>query len=154
MILDLIWTFLISIAPVGEARLGMPWAFGVMGPNPPIFIIYIVALVGNLLIFPLFYSIIRYSNKVLWRRRFYKKSSVYLSRRAKKKVGGSINKYGIWGLMVFVMIPLPVTGAYIGTIAAFVLGMDYKKAFFAVSLGVFISCSLIALAFYFGAAIW
>lgn len=152
MLLDLIWTFLISISPVGEARAGIPYAITV--GKIPVWLALVVGLAANLLVFPLFYSIIRYSNKVLWRRRFYKKSSVYLSRRAKKKVGGSINKYGIWGLMVFVMIPLPVTGAYIGTIAAFVLGMDYKKAFLAVSLGVTISCVLIAAGFYFSDLIW
>ena len=152
MLLDVIWTFLISISPVGEARAGMPWAF--VNTPLPAWLILIVGLTGNLLVFPLFYAVIGYSNKVLWKRRFYKKSSVYLSRRAKNKVGGSIDKYGVWGLMIFVMIPLPITGAYIGTIAAFVLGMDYKKALFAVSLGVTISCVLIALGFYFGDLLW
>jgi len=40
------------------------------------------------------------------------------------------------GLALFVAVPLPGTGAYSGTAAAWLLGMDRKKAFFAVSLGV------------------
>ncbi|MDZ7847913.1 MAG: small multi-drug export protein [Owenweeksia sp.] len=43
----------------------------------------------------------------------------------------------------FVMIPLPVTGAYMGTIAAYILKVHPKKALAAISLGVLISCGLI-----------
>ncbi len=47
-----------------------------------------------------------------------------------------VEKYGFLGLALFVAVPLPGTGAYSGTAAAWLLGMDRKKAFFAVSLGV------------------
>ena len=47
-----------------------------------------------------------------------------------------MEKYGFWGLMVFVMIPLPGTGAYLGTIASYAFNIDKQKAFLAISLGV------------------
>ncbi|MRS13109.1 MAG: ligand-binding protein SH3 [Actinobacteria bacterium] len=47
-----------------------------------------------------------------------------------------VEKYGFLGLAVFVAIPLPGTGAYSGTAAAWLLDMDVKKGFLAVSLGV------------------
>jgi uncharacterized membrane protein len=47
-----------------------------------------------------------------------------------------VEKYGVLGLAVFVAIPLPGTGAYAGTAAAWLLGMDKGKGFLAVSLGV------------------
>lgn len=47
-----------------------------------------------------------------------------------------VEKYGVLGLAVFVAIPLPGTGAYSGTAAAWLLGMDKRKGFLAVSLGV------------------
>lgn len=47
-----------------------------------------------------------------------------------------VEKYGVLGLAVFVAIPLPGTGAYSGTAAAWLLDMDKKKGFLAVSLGV------------------
>ena len=47
-----------------------------------------------------------------------------------------VEKYGAFGLAVFVAIPLPGTGAYSGTAAAWLLDMEPKKAFVAVSLGV------------------
>jgi uncharacterized membrane protein len=47
-----------------------------------------------------------------------------------------VEKYGVIGLAVFVAIPLPGTGAYSGTAAAWLLDMDPKRAFLGVSLGV------------------
>jgi uncharacterized membrane protein len=47
-----------------------------------------------------------------------------------------VEKYGMLGLAIFVAIPLPGTGAYSGTAAAWLLGMDKWKGFWAVSLGV------------------
>ena len=50
---------------------------------------------------------------------------------------------GPGGLMIFVMIPLPFTGAYIGTIASYIFGMNYRKSLFAISCGIIISCTTI-----------
>jgi uncharacterized membrane protein len=54
-----------------------------------------------------------------------------------------IKKYGVWGLMVFVMIPLPITGAYTGTIAAYLFRISYKKSLIAISIGVTISSIMV-----------
>lgn len=150
MITEFITTFLISISPLGEARAGIP--YGVMN-DLPIGWAFLVGWWANLLVFPLFFKGIQFSNKTLWKSRTYKKSAVYLSKRAKRKTKSSIDKYGLWGLMVFVMIPLPITGAYIGTLAAYILGMDYKKSFFAVTIGVTISSVIIASGMYFGTSL-
>ena len=144
---ELLNTFLISISPLGEARAGIP--YGAVKGSPIIWV-FLVGWIANLLVFPLFYSGISLSNKYLWKNRTYKKIAIYLSQRAKYKTKKNINKYGALGLMVFVMIPLPITGAYIGTLAAYVLGMSYKKAFYAVSAGVTISSFIIATGLYFG----
>ena len=70
-------------------------------------------------------------------------------RRTKKGMGDNIKKYGFWGLMLFVMIPLPFTGAYSGVIAAIIFKIDRRKAFVAISIGVFISCLLLAFGSHF-----
>lgn len=150
MLADFVTTFLLSISPLGEARAGIP--YGVMN-DLPIGWAFLVGWIANLLVFPIFFKGIQFSNKTLWRSRTYKKSAVYLSKRAKRKTKKSIDKYGLWGLMVFVMIPLPITGAYIGTLAAYILGMDYKKSFFAVTVGVTISSIIVASGMYLGTSI-
>ena len=47
-----------------------------------------------------------------------------------------VEKYGFWGLAVFVAIPLPGTGAYSGSVAAWMLDMDWRKGWASVAVGV------------------
>lgn len=138
---DYIFTFLFSISPLGEGRVGIP--YGILnGINP--YLAFVIGLVANLLVYPLMMFLIKTFNARLWKYRPYKKQSIKIMRRAKSGVGANIQKYGFWGLMIFVMIPLPITGAYMGTIAASIFEVDKKKAFLAISLGVIVSCFLVA----------
>lgn len=136
---DILKTFLFSISPFGEARVGIPLGIA-SGLNP--WLALLIGVVGNLLVFPMVTSFIKNFDHQLWKYKSYRKQSVKLIRKAKSRVGEKITKYGFWGLMVFVMIPLPLTGAYMGSIAAHVLGIETKSAFKAISLGVIISCIL------------
>ena len=47
-----------------------------------------------------------------------------------------ISRYEFWGLVLFVGIPLPGTGAWTGALVASLLGIDWKKAFGAIVVGV------------------
>jgi uncharacterized membrane protein len=141
MFQDILFTFLISLSPFGEARAGIP--YGELN-GLPILWVFIIGLTANLLVFPLFYKVIELSNKHLWKNPLYRKSAIYLSARARTKTKTVIQKYGVWGLMIFVMIPLPITGAYIGTIAAYVFGISYKKSLIAISSGIIISSIMVA----------
>ncbi|WP_299986658.1 small multi-drug export protein [uncultured Pontibacter sp.] len=143
----LIYTFLLSISPFGEARAGIPYA---VLNDMPLLWAFVVGLVANLLIFPLLAWLIETFSRKLWPNRTYKKGVIKLGRRAKKGVGADIQKYGFWGLMVFVMIPLPGTGAYMGTLAAYFLKIERNKALLSVSIGVFISCLIMAAGSYLG----
>jgi len=62
---------------------------------------------------------------------------------------GQIEKYGFLGLVLFVGIPLPGTGAWTGALIASMLRMDKKKAFLAAVLGVFMA-SIIMMLISFG----
>ena len=145
---DILELFLLSISPLGEAKLAIP--FFIKNSNLELELILLVGLLGNLLIFPLFYKLIEISNKKLLNNKIYKKYATLLSLRARKKTKNVVKKYGLWGLMFFVMIPIPFTGAYIGTLAAYIFKTDYKKTFYAISIGLLISCTIIA---YLGDAI-
>ena len=146
MFQDILFTFLISFSPFGEARAGIPYGELV---GLPIMLVFIVGLVANLLVFPIFYKAIELANKHLWKNPLYKRTAIYLSSRARTKTKTIIKKYGVWGLMIFVMIPLPVTGAYIGTIAAYIFGISYRKSLIAISSGITISSTMVALFMYF-----
>ena len=147
----LLYTFLFSLSPFGEARLGIPFA---VFNDVHYLLAFAVGLVGNLLVFPLFMWLIDRFNAKLWPYSFYKKSLIRFSRLAKKGVGNKLDRYGFWGLMILVMVPMPGTGAYTGTIAAALFKVERKKAFLAVSLGTLISCALMAFAAYLGILGW
>ena len=61
----------------------------------------------------------------------------------------SIERYGYFGLTLFVGIPLPGTGAFTGCLIASVLDMDKKKSFLAIVLGVLMA-SVIMMVISFG----
>ena len=140
MFYDILWTFLISFSPFGEARAGIPYGELV---GLPILWVFFIGLTANLLVFPVFYKVIELANKHLWKNPLYKRTAIYLSSRARTKTKTIIKKYGVWGLMVFVMIPLPVTGAYIGTIASYIFGISYRKSLIAISSGITISSIMV-----------
>lgn len=142
-----LFTFLISLSPFGEARTGIPYA---ILNDVHIVWAFIIGLIANLLIFPILMWLIDNVSIKLWPNKTYRKGVVKLSKRAKKSVGKNFQKYGFWGLMIFVMIPLPGTGAYIGTIAAYVLKIERKRAFMATSIGVTLSCIIMTAGAYFG----
>tara|TARA_B100000614_G_scaffold232417_1_gene227026 strand:+ start:480 stop:956 length:477 start_codon:yes stop_codon:yes gene_type:complete len=148
VIKEIIDLFLLSISPLGEAKIAIP-IFLSKG-NLSVHTILVVGLIGNLLVYPLFYKLIEISNQSLLNNKNYKKYATLLSLRARKKTKDVVKKYGLWGLMIFVMIPIPFTGAYIGTIAAYIFKTDYKKTLYAISVGLVISCTVIA---YLGKAI-
>ena len=140
MFQDILFTFLISFSPFGEARAGIPYGELV---GLPIMWVFVIGLTANLLVFPVFYKVIELANKNLWKNPLYKRTAIYLSSRARTKTKTIIKKYGVWGLMVFVMIPLPVTGAYIGTIASYIFGISYRKSLIAISSGITISSIMV-----------
>jgi len=140
VILDLLTAMLWSLSPFGESKLGIP--YGIMrGLNS--YVVLIACFLANLLVFPLMMFFLENINRYLIKWRFYKKSAIYVAKRAKIGTAAKIKKFGFFGLVLFVMIPLPGTGVYAGSIASYLLKIEKKKAFFANALGIFFSSIII-----------
>lgn len=82
-------------------------------------------------------------NKGLVRWRPYKKVALWVAKRAKTGTGDKIQRFGVLGLALFVMIPLPGTGVYAGSIASYLFRIERKKAFIANAIGIFFSSIII-----------
>lgn len=82
-------------------------------------------------------------NRNLLRWHAYKKMAIWIARRAKVGSGDKIKKYGFWGLIFFVMIPLPGTGVYAGSIAGYIFKVETKTAFKANAIGIIISSLIV-----------
>ncbi|SNY94830.1 COG2426 family protein [Flagellimonas pacifica] len=133
---DLLTSMLWSLSPFGEAKVGIP--YGIMkGLNS--YLVFGACFLANVAVFPLMMFFLEHINRYLIRWRFYKKSAIYVAKRAKTGSGKKIEKFGFFGLMFFVMIPLPGTGVYAGSIASYLFGIEKKKAFWANTIGIFIS---------------
>lgn len=137
--------FMISLMPILELRGGLI-AAALLGLGPVES--YIISIIGNIIPVPF---ILWFINSILnWMRnsKRFKKIAKWLDKKVKKHKG-QIEKYGFWGLVLFVGIPLPGTGAWTGCLIASVLEMDRKKSFFAAMMGIFIA-SIIMMLISFG----
>ncbi|MCE4625914.1 MAG: COG2426 family protein [Desulfurococcales archaeon] len=76
-------------------------------------------------------------------------ASLYLSyaERARNRARPVVERYGFLGLVVFVMIPLPLTGVWTGAIAAYLLGMRPWKAALALAVGGLLSIGIMSASF-------
>ncbi len=140
MVLDIIIAMLWSISPFGEAKVGIPYAI-LQGVN--IYVAFIACFLANVLVFPIMSFFLDVVNRYFFKWYHYKKAAIFVARRAKHGAGKNVAKYGFWGLIIFVMIPIPGTGVYAGSIAAYLFQIDRKKAFLANVLGIFFSCLIV-----------
>ncbi len=69
--------------------------------------------------------------------------------KKREKGRDKIEKYGVWGLLIFVAIPLPGTGGWTGALIAALLDMDIKKSFAVISIGVLIAGIIMSILTYF-----
>ena len=132
----LFYAILLSLLPIAELRGGIPYAIA-NNINP--FIAYLICVGANVLAFPIVFFFLEFLHPLFLKIDLYKNLFDKFVIKTREKLNDKIKKYGFWGLMLFVMIPLPVTGAYTGSFAAWLFNIPKKKAFLSVVLGVVIS---------------
>lgn len=126
--------FLLSLMPIIELRGGILAAKLLSLDLWPAFFI---CLVGTLLPTPF---ILLFINKIFdWMRNTRLVKLVNRMEEKGRSKFDKINRYKTVGLMIFVAIPLPGTGAWTGSLAAALMKMDFKSAMLSVALGTLIA---------------
>ncbi|EKS4345673.1 COG2426 family protein [Clostridium sporogenes] len=132
--------FFISMVPILELRGAIPYS---QAFQLPLLQSYIVAIIGNMLPVPFIYL---FARKVLiWGTdkpvigKFFSWCLAKGEKAGKKLKETAGNKGLFIGLLLFVGIPLPGTGAWTGTLAASFLDMDFKTTVIAVMAGVLLA---------------
>lgn len=149
---DWLVVFIISLCPVLECRLGMFTAIVLLEMNP--FVGFIISFLGNILPIPFILLLINWVFEIFKKIPGLKNIVLYLEEKTLKK-RDKIDKYGIWGLLIFVAVPLPGTGGWTGALLASLLHLDKKKSFAVISIGVFIAGLIITiLSLFFGAVVF
>ncbi len=138
-------TFFISMLPVGELRAGLPYGIA-QGLEYPLALM--AALLGNMIPVPF---IIVYIKRIFeWMRKHMPRMNALVTKlenRAHLK-GETVEKYGHWGLLLFVAIPLPGTGAWTGALIAALLNIRTSKAVPVILIGVCIAAAIMTLITY------
>ena len=133
---DWLVVFIISLFPILECRLGMFTAIVLLQMNP--FVGFIISFLGNILPIPFILLLINWIFEILKKVPGINKIVFWLEEKTLKK-RDKIDKYGIWGLLLFVAIPLPGTGGWTVALLASLLHLDKKKSFGVIAIGVFIA---------------
>lgn len=131
---DLI-TVIIAALPIAELRGAIPIALAM---KQPLVKTFVLAIIGNMVpVIPLLFLLEPVSN-VLRRFPILKKFFDWLFERTKRKAE-LVQKYEAVGLMLFVAVPLPATGAWTGCVAASLFKLKFRYAFLAILFGVIIA---------------
>jgi len=128
--------FCISALPIVELRLALPLAINLFGI--PWYYALLLAIAGNLLPVPFILLFLNAVTRLLGRIGVFRRMLDWLFERTRRR-GSIIEKYQRIGLMLFVAIPLPVTGAWTGSLAAVLFGLRFRHAFVSIFLGVLIA---------------
>lgn len=137
MLKKYILIFLISMLPLVELRGTIPYAVAL---NLPFWPSFFTAVLGSMVPVPFIYL---FARKVLeWGKDmkiiggFFQYCIRKGNDAGEKLIEMAGTKGVFWGLLLFVAIPFPGTGAWTGTLAASVLNMEFKSSILAVMIGV------------------
>ena len=137
----------LSFMPISELRGAIPFA---VAHDVPWYFAYPLAAALNALVAPVCWIFLATAHKLLYGAepekgiRWYKNFFDRFVERARAKLSGGVEKWGWLGIAVFVAIPLPLTGAWTGTLGAWVLGISKRRTMAAVVLGVIVSGAVVS----------
>jgi len=101
--------------------------------------VYVLAVIGNLI--PIPFLLLFFPRVEKWLRRWAMFDRFFnrLFARTRRKASASVEKRGSLALLLFVAIPLPITGAWTGSLVSYLFGLDIQKSFIFITMGVLIA---------------
>jgi uncharacterized membrane protein len=131
-------TFLVAMSPIVELRGSIPLALIVYGL--PVWSAYFFSVLGNLVPLVVIGSLLGPVSQFLSRKiSFFKNLFEFIFSRTRKRHIEKFRKWEDFALILLVAIPLPFTGVWTGTIAAFVFGVPFKRSFPLITFGCLIA---------------
>ncbi len=147
---QLLLAIILSVMPVVELRGGLPLAVDyALKNNIAIFPIFFLIVALNILVIFLIFFFLDFLHESFMSFSVYRKIFSLVIKRTRKKadrIEKKMPSYGYLALTLFVALPLPITGAWTGTLIAWLLGLERKKSIPAIALGVCIAGIIVLLA--------
>ena len=131
---------IISALPITELRGALPVAINLF--HFPWHYALLLAVIGNLLPVPLILLFLDAFSRLLSKIGIFKRALDWLFEHTRLR-GKIIERYKRIGLMLFVAIPLPMTGAWTGSLAAVLFGLKFKHAFLSIFAGILIAGAIV-----------
>ena len=138
----LLFSIILSLLPISELRGAIPFA---LSQGIPLAAAFPLCVGFNALVAPLVFIFLSTFHKLFLKMGWYERFFVKFIENARNKVQDKVKRFGYLGIMLFVAIPLPITGAYTGTLGAWILGMSRRKTILAALGGVIISGTIVSL---------
>ncbi len=132
--------FIVAMLPIVELRGAVP-----IGNNLfclPLWKTLVLAITGNILPILLVLLLLERIVVLLSHIRLFGRFFNWLFQRTRKR-SGAIARFEFWGLVVFVGIPLPMTGAWTGSVAAVLLGIPYWRALLGIFIGILLAAGIV-----------
>jgi len=130
----------ISASPLFELRGALPVAINLF--HFPWYYALLLCIIGNLVPVPFILLLLGAFSRLLSKIDIFKRLLCWLFQRTKQR-GRIIERYERIGLMLFVAIPLPATGAWTGSLAAVLFGLKFKHALLSIFIGIFIAGTIV-----------
>ncbi len=141
--IEYLYLFLISMLPVAELRgaipLGIYW-----GLFPPL--VFLISILGNMVPVPFILIFLESVEKLLRKSEMLSRALDWVFERTYRKASSSVRRWEYLALIFFVAVPLPGTGAWTGSLIAYLFKFDIKKSFLAIFAGVLVAGLLVTLA--------
>lgn len=131
---------IISALPLVELRGALPVAINLF--HFPWHYALLLAIIGNLVPVPFLLLFLAAVSRLLSKIYIFNRMLRWLFERTKQR-GKIIERYERIGLTLFVAIPLPLTGAWAGSLAAVLFGLKFKHAFLSILIGIFIAGTIV-----------
>jgi uncharacterized membrane protein len=135
-----VWTAFLSFLPVSELRGGIPFA---IATGIPWYGAYLFAVAMNALVAPICWLFLSTLHKLFLKMAWYERLFNRFVERARNKLKAGVDKWGWFAVAACVAIPLPITGAWTGTLGAWVLGIDKRRVLSAVIMGVVVAGAIV-----------
>jgi len=134
-------TLLISMFPITELRASIPIGIGVFGL--PVWKVWVLAVVGDFIpaVFLLFF-LPKFHDWIL-EKRFPGRIFERHLEQAQHAFSGKYSKHGAIALIVFIGIPLPLTGSWTGSLAAFIFNIPFRRSWWMVLAGVCMAATIV-----------
>jgi uncharacterized membrane protein len=150
MIEQIIILILVTLLPFFELRasipLGilantvhLPFGYTVSGFGLPWPLVLAVCVITNAILGPIIYLFLDKAMHYFLQHKIISKQFDRLLHRAQRKIKPYVEKYGDFGIALFIAVPLPGSGSYSGALAAYFLGLKHRKFIVANAIGVLIA---------------